>query len=117
MPFDSEHTEAMEFTAKFDLCLQLSQEPRSPDVAIYVSMTMTPTQLITLPLARACGVIIGIQYSLDQMPFSNRSHTSRCSEGNSGHSQLEAAATMRVTCIHIDKPRDSIAMHSIIVVL
>ena len=59
MPLDSEHTEAMDFIAKFDLCLQLSLVPRSLDLTIFVSMART-TQPITLSLARACGIIIGI---------------------------------------------------------
>ena len=40
MPLNSEYTETMEFIAKFDLCLQFSQVPRSPDLAIFVSMTI-----------------------------------------------------------------------------
>ena len=64
MPLDSERTEASFLpNSTYLLCLQLSQVPRSPDLAIFVSMTTTmTTRPITLPLAHACRVIIIIMF-------------------------------------------------------
>ena len=56
MALDSERTEAsFSSNSTYLLYLQLSQAPRSPDLAIFVSVM---TQPITLPFAHACGVII-----------------------------------------------------------
>ena len=61
LPNDSKHTEA-NFSAIFTdtLYLQVTQMPRSPDLAIFVLTTdhrQLQTKPITLPLAHACGVI------------------------------------------------------------
>ena len=63
MPLDSKHTEAsFSPNSTYSLCLQLTQMPRSPDVAIFVSITTTTTtQPITLPFVHVCGVIKKIQ--------------------------------------------------------
>ena len=56
MPLKYKHTGASFSPSSTDsLPLQLTQVPRSPDLAIFVSMTMT--EPITLPLERVCGVI------------------------------------------------------------
>ena len=65
MPLDSKHTEAsLSPTSTDTLYLRIAQVPRSQDLAIFLwtmtTMTITKTQLITLPLAHARGVTIGM---------------------------------------------------------
>ena len=52
------------------LCLRVAQTPTIRDMAIFVlTITTTMTQLITLPLVHACGVIINADDHMDDQKY------------------------------------------------